>query len=127
MIPTETATPPSAAPLRIATAASERSPPTFRLNGPQQNAAQASLPNATGVHLQIGAFATEAEAGRQLATVRQKATDLLAGGQPVTVAAQANGRTLYRARFTGFDAARAGTVCTELRRRQIDCMVTKSE
>jgi D-alanyl-D-alanine carboxypeptidase len=110
-------------PVRQANAASpERPGPAFRLNGPAVVAA-----TAVGVHVQIGAYSSEAEASRQLSAIRDKAGDLLKGSQPVTLTAEANGRKLYRARYAGFDAARAGTVCTELRRRQIDCLVAKAE
>jgi hypothetical protein len=38
-----------------------------------------------------------------------------------------SGRTLYRARFTGLDAAAAAAACSELRRKQIDCLVAQAE
>ena len=69
----------------------------------------------------------EAEAERQLASARERAGSVLAGGQSVAIATQSNGRTVFRARFAGFDAARAASVCTELRRKQIDCLVAKAE
>jgi D-alanyl-D-alanine carboxypeptidase len=115
----------------------ERPTAAFRLNGPRIESTGSSGGGAGGggaggsvaggVHVQIGAFSSEAEASRHLAAVSGKASDLLAGGRPLTLAAQTNGRSIYRARFAGFDATRAGAVCTELRRRQIDCLVTKSE
>ena len=94
----------------------------YRLNGPQASPAVAS-----GIQIQIGAYSTEAEAERQLASARERAGSLLAGGQSVAIATQSNGRTVFRARFAGFDAARAASVCTELRRKQIDCLVAKAE
>ena len=77
--------------------------------------------------IQIGAYATAGEAERQLALVRSKAPELLGGAQAKTQPTNAGGKPLWRARFAGFDASQAGTVCTELRRRQIDCLVTRAE
>ncbi len=76
------------------------------------------------VALQIGAFATEAEAQRQLAVARERSSAALSGASPSTQVVQSSGRQLYRARFVGLDPTRAATACTELRRAQIDCMVT---
>ena len=94
--------------------------PTYRLNGPPP-----SLPAA--VEIQIGAFSSAAEAQRQLELTRSKAADLIGRAPGVTQPTIANGRPLWRARFSGFDVSAAGGVCTELRRRQIDCLVTKPE
>lgn len=82
---------------------------------------------STAVDIQIGAYASAAEAERQLATARSKAADLIGTAQARTQMTNANGRALWRARFAGFPAANAGAVCTELRRRQIDCLVAKAE
>ncbi len=76
-----------------------------------------------GVALQVGAYVTEAEAQRQLASVREKSADTLNGAVPSTQAVQSGGRQLYRARFVGLDPAVAASTCTELRRSQIDCHV----
>ena len=76
-----------------------------------------------GVALQVGAYASEAEAQRQLAVVREKSAGALAGAVPSTQPVQSGGRQLYRARFVGLDPATATSTCTELRRAQIDCHV----
>ena len=96
-------------------------PPAFRLQGPAQAAA---LPP---YHIQIGAYASAADAERQIAAAKAKAADLIGSNQGIAMPVAAAGKTLYRARLTGFDATSAGSVCTELRRRQIDCMVTRAE
>ena len=82
---------------------------------------------STAVDIQIGAYTSAAEAERQLAAARGKAADLIGTAQARTQMTNANGRALWRARFAGFHAANAGAVCTELRRRQIDCLVTKAD
>ncbi len=78
-----------------------------------------------GVQIQIGAYASQADAERQLATTRERAGGILSNYQAVAVPVQASGRALYRARYAGFDMQTAASVCTELRRRQIDCLVTR--
>jgi D-alanyl-D-alanine carboxypeptidase len=83
---------------------------------------------ATGPYqIQVGAYATESDARRQIDQVKTQTGALLSPFAGVVIAATANGKTVYRARYTGFDTANGGTVCNELRRRQIDCMVAKAE
>ena len=90
-------------------------------------AAQPAVSATSVVDIQIGAYATVAEAERQLSTVRGTAPDLIGNAQARTQPTTANGKSLWRARFAGFQASTAGSVCTELRRRQIDCLVAKPE
>ena len=90
-------------------------------------AAQPAASATSAVEIQIGAYATAAEAERQLSTVRGTAPDLIGNALARTQPTTANGKSLWRARFAGFQASTAGTVCTELRRRQIDCLVAKAE
>ena len=77
--------------------------------------------------VQIGAFNSPAEADRALSDTRERAGDLIGTFAPVTAAVQKENRQFYRARFAGFDAQTAASTCLELRRRQIDCFVMKSE
>ena len=76
------------------------------------------------VALQIGAYASEGEAQRQLGIAREKAIAALAAATPATQAVQNGGRNLYRARFIGLDPQSAASACIELRRVQIDCLVS---
>ena len=107
---------------QLARATATQATPAYRLNGP-------TAPADTGgnMQIQVGAYASQAEAERQLAAIRGRAGDLLTNRQGVAIPAQSNGRAVFRARYAGFDASSAGTVCTELRRRQIDCMVAKPD
>ena len=82
---------------------------------------------AGAVEIQIGAYSSAAEAERQLIATRSKAGDLLGNAPGVTHETTANGKALWRARFSGFQASTAGSICSELRRRQIDCMLAKAE
>jgi len=77
--------------------------------------------------LQIGAFGTAGEAERMLGATRARTGDLLRPYREAAIPVQKDNRRLYRARFTGFEAAAAQGVCTELRRQKIDCFVMKAE
>ena len=75
--------------------------------------------------VQVGAFATEAEAEARLREVRQNASGLLAAAIDVTEPVAQGSRTLYRARFAGLDAKPAAETCSALRRQRVDCFVTR--
>jgi D-alanyl-D-alanine carboxypeptidase len=79
------------------------------------------------VEIQIGAYADESEARARLRAVLASNPGVLSGAMPVTPVVRVGGRTLYRARFSGLDAATAASACTALRRHQVDCLVTRSE
>ncbi len=113
--------PPMDIPRTQALASAGTAGPTFRLRGPET--APAATVAVGGVAIQIGAYATEAEAMRQLEAIRAKSGAALKQASPTTQSVQANGRQLYRARFVGLDAQAAATACIELRRNQIDCHV----
>jgi len=93
----------------------------------RQNAASAGLAPADGRFLvQVGAYQTRREAERQLAEVAARADALVGRYRRMTQEVAKGERRLFRARFAGFDARTAGEVCTELRRRSIDCFVTRA-
>jgi len=75
--------------------------------------------------IQVGAFASAAEAQARLHEVRQAAGNLLSAAVDVTEPVAQGTRTLYRARFSGLDAAPAAQTCTALRRQRVDCFVTR--
>lgn len=77
--------------------------------------------------VQIGAYGSIDEAQRALTAAQSRAGQLLAGYGSVTHPLQKGGKTMYRARFSGFDAQRASSTCTELRRQAIDCFVMSAE
>lgn len=79
------------------------------------------------VEIQIGAYADETEARSRLRAALALSPGVLAGAMPVTPVVRVGGRTLYRARFSGLDAAAAASACTALRRHHVDCLVTRSE
>jgi D-alanyl-D-alanine carboxypeptidase len=73
--------------------------------------------------VQIGAYGSIADAQRALNSVQDRARGLLAGVPSVTHPGTVNGRQIFRARFAGFNADRAASTCTELRRKGVDCFV----
>lgn len=80
-----------------------------------------------GAAIQVGAFGDPREARERLEEIRRLSPRLLSGASAATPAINANGRTLYRARFVGLDSGTATAACTQLRRQQVDCLVTRSE
>jgi D-alanyl-D-alanine carboxypeptidase len=94
--------------------------PAYRLAGP-------APAGHSGYHIQIGAYSSAEDAERQLAAVKSKMGALLSGTAPVTQLVQVDGKIFFRARYSGFDAVRAKTVCAELRRLQFDCLVAKGD
>jgi hypothetical protein len=77
--------------------------------------------------IQIGAYASEPEAQRQLRMAREKAVAVLEGHGHYTQPVRVAGKSFVRARFSGFDATSAAATCLELRRHQVDCLVVKAD
>ena len=111
-------------------AAAAQSMPTEQPRQAQPVAAR-SAPSkpatAAGYHVQVGAYASPAEAEKALVTALEHASGVLAEAAPLTMPVKSGARQLYRARFAGFDSSAARSACEELRRRQIDCFVVKAD
>ena len=75
--------------------------------------------------IQIGAFEGEDEAKEHLSDARHKARATLASADPFTERVQKGDKTLYRARFAGFDKTTAETACKQLKRSDIACITVK--
>ena len=93
----------------------------------KRSVALQSAPTHTGWIVQIGAFDVERDAQRQLDSAQAKAGHVLDNADPYTELVVKGDKTLYRARFAGFqhkDAAEA--VCKQLKLRDIDCMTIKN-
>ncbi len=84
-------------------------------------------PRGDGYEIQIGAYASSAEAERKMASAKERAPGLLDGHEPVALPVQKSDRQVFRARFTGFSEATATNACLELRRLAIDCFVMKAD
>ena len=88
---------------------------------------QAGAP-AGPFQVQIGAFQTQGEAERQLATVRQRAGSVLGAHAAHMSQVKRGDKVFFRARYVGFSAQDAAAgVCSELKRLDIDCLVMKAE
>ncbi len=94
----------------------------------QGSASQGSSSQGSGRYeIQIGAYGSIDDAQRALSNVQARTNTLLAGYASVTHPVQKEGRQVFRARFRGFEAQRAASTCTELRRQAIDCFVMTAE
>lgn len=80
----------------------------------------ASDTRPSGWSIQVGAYTDEAAARARLETVRDLADDLESATM-YTPRFDSNGRTLFRARFTGVDATRARAACARLAARDEPC------
>jgi D-alanyl-D-alanine carboxypeptidase len=92
----------------------------------RDNAGMPAAVKRGGWLIQVGAFDDEAEAARRLADARSKAKDALDHADPFTEPVAKGAKTLYRARFAGFDKETAEAACKSLRRGEIPCMTLKN-
>ena len=94
--------------------------------------AQNSVPEPTaarrsgGYLIQVGAFDEETEAHKRLTAARSAAKDMLSKADPFTEKVAKGDKTMYRARFAGFDKDQAEAACKSLRRGEIPCMMLKN-
>jgi D-alanyl-D-alanine carboxypeptidase len=109
-------------------AAREASPTTTAALQPaaaQTSYVSAGAASRGGFAVQVGAYATAAEAEARLQEVRQTAGSMLAGAINLTEPVAQGSRMLYRARFAGLEAGPAAATCSALRRQRVDCFVTR--
>jgi D-alanyl-D-alanine carboxypeptidase len=76
--------------------------------------------------IQIGAFEGEDEAKEHLTDARHKLPAMLAAADPFTERVQKGDKSLYRARFAGFDRSAAEAACKQLKRSDIACMTVRN-
>ena len=72
-------------------------------------------------NIQIGAFPTLHGAESRLETALKKAGRNLTGKNPFTMPTLKNGKTLFRARYSGFSKVSARSACKKLARRGVNC------
>jgi hypothetical protein len=113
---------PSAAATPVGSHAPEAgAPDTKRFIAVQRATARA------GWIVQIGAFDIERDAQRQLDTAHAKAGQALDNADPYTEVVMKGDKTLYRARFAGFQQKdEAEAVCKQLKLSNIDCITIKN-
>jgi D-alanyl-D-alanine carboxypeptidase len=76
--------------------------------------------------IQIGAFDQESEARQRLKSALDTAKGMLANSDPFTEPVMKGEKTLYRARFAGFDRDRAQAACKLLKRNDFACLALKN-
>jgi D-alanyl-D-alanine carboxypeptidase len=95
----------------------------------EASAADAKAGHATRVGwvIQVGAFDAEHDAQQRLTTAQSKIGHVLDRADPFTETVLKGEKTLYRARFAGFQQKdEAEAVCKQLKRNDIDCMTIKN-
>ncbi len=75
-------------------------------------------------HVQVGAYVSADDAQRRLESVARRHERSLGHHPREAVHADVRGREVFRARFGGFDEARARETCESLKRKAIDCLVS---
>ncbi|MBI3433486.1 MAG: SPOR domain-containing protein [Proteobacteria bacterium] len=78
-----------------------------------------------GWAIQIGAFDAETEARERLGAARQKAKSALGRADPYTERVVKGDKTLFRARFAGFDKDAAQQACKILKQKEFACLALK--
>ena len=82
---------------------------------------------AAGWVIQVGAFDAEHDAQQRLTKAQAKIGHVLDRADPFTETVLKGEKTLYRARFAGFQQKdEAEAVCKQLKRNDIDCMTIKN-
>jgi D-alanyl-D-alanine carboxypeptidase len=80
----------------------------------------------SGWSIQIGAFEAEGEARDKLSSAQTKVKDMLGRADPYTETVTKGDKTLYRARFAGFDRDSAEAACKALKKNEFQCMALKN-
>ena len=76
--------------------------------------------------IQVGAFDKEDEAKLRLNAAQERAKSLLGEADGFTERVVRGDKTLYRARFAGFDREQAEAACQHLKKNEIACMALKN-
>jgi D-alanyl-D-alanine carboxypeptidase len=92
-----------------------------------QSAQQPANGSRGPFEIQIGAYADSTLAEQHMAQARARAGGILDPYHAVAIPARKGSTQIYRARFRGFEATAAATTCSQLKRLQIDCFVTRTE
>jgi D-alanyl-D-alanine carboxypeptidase len=94
---------------------------------PKHDVAARGAATHTGWIVQVGAFDVERDAQQRLTNAHAKIGHVLDNADPFTEPVVKGDKTLYRARFAGFQQKdEADAVCKQLKRNDIDCMTIKN-
>jgi D-alanyl-D-alanine carboxypeptidase len=98
--------------------------PVIEASAPESKSSRAAR---AGWVIQVGAFDAEHDAQQRLSKAHAKIGQLLDRADPFTETVLKGEKTLYRARFAGFQQKdEAEAVCKQLKRNDIDCMTIKN-
>lgn len=75
--------------------------------------------------VQIGAFSSDAIASKAAKQARQQVPALLNSARTNIDIIQKNGKSLYRVKLTGLSVNTASQACSELKQKQLSCIVTQ--
>jgi D-alanyl-D-alanine carboxypeptidase len=116
-VPSARPTPPSPIPSQAVPAALEAVKERSNVDPVQTSSTQAS-----GWVIQVASMPSESEANSFLASAKSRASNVLSGAEPFTETFEHNGRTYYRARFSGFAGKdQAWNACGSLKNYDIAC------
>jgi D-alanyl-D-alanine carboxypeptidase len=94
---------------------------------PRRDVAAHSAPTHVGWIVQVGAFDVERDAQQRLTNAHAKVGHVLDNADPFTETVMKGDKTLYRARFAGFQQKEeADAVCKQLKRNDIDCITIRN-
>ncbi|MBG1231626.1 serine hydrolase [Aestuariivirga litoralis] len=93
--------------------------PSFKVVSANDQPATMDNAAADSWTIQVGSFPDKNQADEKLAVLRGKLPDLLGSKDSFTTEAKVRGKMVYRARFSGFDAATAKKLCKKLKK---ECM-----
>lgn len=124
----DTAPPPAAgerpATLRIAAMTGASAAPRETGQGDTADAVRATPPlEGAKWGIQLGAHASSEGASRQMDTVRVQLADLLGNATGAIVPLAVNGNTFHRVRFGSFSPKKAETLCDQIQKRGVSCLV----
>jgi D-alanyl-D-alanine carboxypeptidase len=109
---------------RLARAGTAARPIPTAIQAPQHLGGPVQSGSGTSIEIQIGAYGSAEEAEAHMAAAQARLS-ILAGHPALALPEQSGGRLVYRARFSGFDASKAGAACLELKRTGSDCFVAR--
>ncbi|CAI3933337.1 MULTISPECIES: SPOR domain-containing protein [Commensalibacter] len=81
--------------------------------------------NSGNYAVQIGAFSSNSIANKAAKQAQQQASSLLASAKTDIDTIQKNGKPLYRVKLTGLSAYTAAQACSELKQKQLSCIITQ--
>ncbi len=109
---------------QAATIASMETSPREFGQGDTAEQSRAVVPVSAGKWgIQVGAHASRTNAETQLKSIQQQMRDLLTSALSAIVPLNVNGDTFYRVRFGSFTPKKAETLCDQIQKRGVSCLV----